>query len=872
MTVIEQASSFLQALFTPSDLILFRPIETWTELGRKKSRVDYDGIRYERFGLRAADGSWVWWPGKVESTLSEILTRAEAESTNIFFGTCPRHGADGRYDLAWQIRTVRTLWCDVDNATPDEVQSRIESAGLPAPSVLVHSGNGCHVYWLLNTQAEITDTDVPQPVHTEWQERTDHTSGAAKKKRKLYLTDPTTGEHLSLDARQNIPELSPQAQAIQDILAGIAAKIGGDHTQDLSRILRIPGTWNRKDQRNGRAPVPCSLIHCDPSRRYPLEQFAGLAATSPAKARREKIAQVPLPSRRRLTTKREDRLNALIADCAAAEIGVRSDTDYALCCYAVEVGMDQAALWAKVSSVGKFAEAGERYFRTTWAAACSNTREKIFDEAKKKARRKASEKSGQPAPPSPDLKPNEADDDPHRLARLYLERYHNHKDHGPTLCYWRDEWWAWAGNRYTRSATASLRSKVGLAVKQEFDRLNIEALQNDPGDDKPPQAQKVTRTVVSNVMAALESLSVIPDATEPMSWLDGRPGQRASIAMANGLLDMDKLLAGQDDCLQPHTPVWFSPVCLSYAFNPAATCETWTRTLYHNLEQDGERIALLQEWFGYLLLPDTSQQKFLVCEGEGSNGKSVVCAVLEAMLGQENVSHVPLEIFGQRFQLTPTLGKLANISADVGELEKTAEGFLKSYTGGDMMTFDRKGLPPIDATPTARLTIAANNRPRFSDRSSGLWRRMMVIPFRVEIGERDRIVGMDKPTWWINSGELSGIFNWAVAGLYRLRKQGRFTQPKLSQEALADYRIESNPARGFLEEYCDANSMDSVSSQDLYDAYKTWCGRNGYRPLGEKIFGKEVKRVFPNVEKRKLGPRGDRFYAYQGVTFFADKF
>jgi P4 family phage/plasmid primase-like protien len=365
---------------------------------------------------------------------------------------------------------------------------------------------------------------------------------------------------------------------------------------------------------------------------------------------------------------------------------------------------------------------------------------------------------------------------------------------------------------------------------------------------------------------------VIQDTTEPMTWLDVRKTQPSCIALANGILDMDALLAGKGDCLQPHTPLWFSPVCLSYPFDPRAACETWTRTLYHNLENDGERIALLQEWFGYMLLPDTSQQKFLVCEGEGSNGKSVVCAVLEAMLGKENVSHVALEVFGQRFQLTPTLGKLANISADVGELEKTAEGFLKSYTGGDTMTFDRKGLPPIDAAPTARLTIAANNRPRFSDRSSGLWRRMMVIPFKVEIADGDKIHGMDKPAWWIASGELSGVFNWAVAGLYRLRKQGRFTQSTLCQEALADYRVESNPARGFLEEYCEANSLDKTESQELYDAYKTWCGKNGYRPLGEKIFGKEVKRVFPNAEKKRLGPRGDRFYAYQGVTFFADKF
>src|SRR5262249_19280874 len=157
--------------------------------------------------------------------------------------------------------------------------------------------------------------------------------------------------------------------------------------------------------------------------------------------------------------------------------------------------------------------------------------------------------------------------------------------------------------------------------------------------------------------------------------------------------------------------------------------------------------ALLQEWFGCCLLFDTTHQSFLVLEGEGSNGKSVVCAVLAALLGTDNVSHVPLENFGQRFALTQTLGKLANIASEVGEIDKAAEGTLKAFTSGDRMTFDRKGIAPVEAMPTARLVLATNNRPRFTDRSGGLWRRMLLMPFQVEIQAHERVYGMDKPAW-----------------------------------------------------------------------------------------------------------------------------
>jgi P4 family phage/plasmid primase-like protien len=286
-----------------------------------------------------------------------------------------------------------------------------------------------------------------------------------------------------------------------------------------------------------------------------------------------------------------------------------------------------------------------------------------------------------------------------------------------------------------------------------------------------------------------------------------------------------------------------------------------------NLEGDDERIDVLQEWAGYLLLPDASQQKFLFLEGEGSNGKSVYHAAVEAMLGEQNVSHVPLESFAERFSLYSTLGKLSNIAADCGELDKTAEGILKSFTSGDRMTFDRKGLSLVDATPTARLSIAANNRPQFKDRSSGLWRRMIVVPFRVQIEEHEKVKGMDKPAWWDKSGELSGILNWAIAGLHRLRLQRRFTESQIGQEALEEYRNESNSARAFLKTCCRACDAE-VQTDKLYDAYKDWCKENGYHPVNERNFGKEVKRVFPNTEKHRRGTDGNRFHVYSGV--FAD--
>jgi P4 family phage/plasmid primase-like protien len=834
-----EAETFLKTLFLPEDLILFRPIETWAEGGKKRSKVDSEGIRYERFGGRCGEG-WAWHDSRLTATVGNIIGRTGETLANLFFGVCPRVGGGQQYDLAWQIRTVRALWSDIDDANHVEALDRCKANKVPEPSVVVASGNGVHLYWLLDHPALIDDADPPPPVHTEW------CGPDGQRKRTLYLIDKQSGERLSLDAKQNIPPLSHKATKLQDALAGIAEKIGGDHTIDLSRILRLPGTLNRKDERNGRAVTECRLLQCDNTRRYPLEDLICFATQAPSRVKRDKVAQVPLPRRRVISTKLQERLDTAIVGSAAAETGRRSEADFALCCLAVELGLTPEAAWQHVSSVGKFAESGRRYFDRTWESACGHVREGIYTRVTAKHAADPPSSNGDGLEAADETNQHEAGDDPHRLARVYLNQ------NPAAVRYWREDFWEWTGKFYRRISGGNMRCRLTNICKQEFDRL--------AGDGKPG---KVTRHLIGDVAAALESMTVLEDWIQAPAWLDGS-GRKNCTALENGILDLDALLAGKDDFLLNHTPAWFSPVCLPYQFDPAADCLTWKRVLATNMEGDTERIALLQEWAGYILVPSTDMQQFLICEGEGANGKSVFCAGLEALVGRDNTAHVPLEVFADRFSLHQTLGKLLNVAAECGELDKVAEGYLKAFVAGDRMTLDRKHKDPIDVSPTARLVLAANNRPRFSDRSMGIWRRVIACPFLRQVPESERIVGADKPDFWEASGELPGMLNWAIAGLHRLRQQGRFTRPAACEKALADYRLEVNPARAFLTEVCEYDGTTELGTGYLYEAYSKWCRKCGYHPLGERVFGREVFRAHPKAKKIRPGTT-NRTYFFVGI-------
>ena len=164
----EAVVQFLDALFAPGEYLLLRPIESWIENDRKKSKVDYRGTQYSLVGLRDQEGNWQTTPSRLANAIKQQKQRAEQTKANIFFGVCPRVGTGGKFDLAWHNCTVRALWTDIDYVSVEEVRERIAKADMPLPSIIVNSGNGVHLYWLLDTPYLIDDAGDPPPVHTDW--------------------------------------------------------------------------------------------------------------------------------------------------------------------------------------------------------------------------------------------------------------------------------------------------------------------------------------------------------------------------------------------------------------------------------------------------------------------------------------------------------------------------------------------------------------------------------------------------------------------------------------------------------------------------------------------------------------------------------
>ena len=442
--------------------------------------------------------------------------------------------------------------------------------------------------------------------------------------------------------------------------------------------------------------------------------------------------------------------------------------------------------------------------------------------------------------------------DKFRVADLFLDRRKQKTGESvPGLVHHDDQWMEYQAGVYRQIPDQHLENQVVLFVKDLIEREQIVS--------RTGQLKSAAGHVVNETLSAMKA-RVGSDPSVAMPFWHGPgacpPGDRLVLLNGTLILDSTGVLGSE-----PLTPQWVSRVQIPARLPSSETpCPRWLEFLDSAMDGDPERIALLQEIAGWLMVSDTSLQKFVIFDGDGGTGKSTYLRTITKLLGDDNVSHVPLEKFNDRFSLAPTVGKLANLCGDMGKVTDAVEGPLKMFTGEDRMQFEHKYQDTFYDRPTARLIFATNDRPQFTDRSDGIWRRMVLVPFDHQATDAEKRSGLEAAL----DVESQGIFCWALYGLQRLRENGQLTEPKAVKAAVAVFKAEANPARTFLADYYEADANGGVLVSDAYDAYRQACVADGQRLLTNVHFGREVHKVFKAIVKKRSGLPG-RPWQYAGI-------
>lgn len=406
------------------------------------------------------------------------------------------------------------------------------------------------------------------------------------------------------------------------------------------------------------------------------------------------------------------------------------------------------------------------------------------------------------------------------------------RDRNLKLQFYQDEFYEYDNGRYIRRSDSDIKAWI------------LKWAQSDQ-----TYWGRVKKNFREEIFVQLQGICYLNSNYRIPCWIsNGRPADDI-LVFGNGYINIADYVDSGEVGLEGHTSDLFTLSKINYNFEENPKDPIKFLDYLNKVQPDPAKRRLLQQWLGYNLIFDTTLEAFMFFLGEGANGKSVFLLIMKLILDPCNVSSVDLEDFkpSSRFRLAATVGKLANIVGDLNDIDKVAEGMLKQFVSGEEIQVERKFKAPFDMKPTARLTYSMNVLPRFTDRSNGIWRRMLIVSWDKIIAEGERNQELLNPEFWKKSGELPGILMWALKGLLLLKCTGHFILPESSKTAISEYKEDSNPTKKFCVDQVIESIGSQVSSRDLFFQYQNWMRDHGYNSLPANHFAQEIKRHFKNV-------------------------
>ena len=409
-------------------------------------------------------------------------------------------------------------------------------------------------------------------------------------------------------------------------------------------------------------------------------------------------------------------------------------------------------------------------------------------------------------------------------------------DHPPIGYHPESGWWRWANGCWSQVFSEEVERDVMLWLPNQ--RLGV----RDKMGFSHTRALSAEPEEFDRVVKTIRRLRLITEH-KAQGWLVTTDKPGFLLCLGDCLFDPE---TGRQ---YEHTPEYWTTSALKFSAREALEApkpELWLRFLY---ESWGDKeVGMMQEWFGYCLTPDTSQQKFMFLVGQPGSGKGTILNILLALVGRKNALSVPMSFFGGDYKPADFAEKLLICVPDARDVRYgDALTEVLSITGGDDILVNPKMKSAFSAKPRGKIIIGSNDLPNLQDTSDALARR--AIPLRRDQGPNHN----EDPALAVKLlAELPGIFRWALEGLNRLRARGYFDISVLDPELRRELREAANPIAAFLEETVILDPHSTVRKTALFEAWLKWAKENSVRIIyNSNKFSRGVKGTLRITSERR---------------------
>ncbi|MEN6370419.1 MAG: phage/plasmid primase, P4 family [Armatimonadota bacterium] len=415
------------------------------------------------------------------------------------------------------------------------------------------------------------------------------------------------------------------------------------------------------------------------------------------------------------------------------------------------------------------------------------------------------------------------------------------RDHGKDARYvtkWK-MWILWDGTRWVLDET----SRVEILAKQTARGIHRE-VEFYKGDELSGERSRILRwQAASESKNHLDNMISLarPELAIKPEELDSDPNL---LAVKNGILDLRT-----GELLEPHRENLITKQ-VPVTYDPEAKCPEFS-TFLETVVPDEEARQFIQTAVGYSLTGITLEQCLFFLYGEGRNGKSTFIETISSLLGDYSAKTRSETLMIKRNgdvsdDIAALRGARLVTVSEISDGQRLNEGRMKDITGGDRISARFLYGKWFEFNVGFKLWFYGNHKPTIKGKDEGIWRRIRLIPFTVQIPEDKCDKNLKEKLY----NELPGILNWALEGLRRWHKEG-FKTPKAVASATKEYKAGEDSLSNFMEDCCVLGKDKFVTKADMWTAYILWANRNGEEIYEKRNdFQKELLR-HPGIKEER---------------------
>ena len=412
--------------------------------------------------------------------------------------------------------------------------------------------------------------------------------------------------------------------------------------------------------------------------------------------------------------------------------------------------------------------------------------------------------------------------------------------------YNRKKWYFWDGKMWQLDDSGEVKKmadEICEDLKQEAFLIQDDDLQDRAMKFAKKTASSHNKEAMIKECQHLFDIPASPDAFD--SYTDYLNCQNGIVNLRNGEL-------------MPHdSNFMMSKICYAEYDTRHKKPQLWLSFLDDVTAGDKELQEYIQRCVGYSLSGSIQEQCAYFLYGMGNNGKSTFLDTLADLFGSYAANAQPDTLMVQNKISGGANSDIARLKSarfvtteEPTEGVRLNEGLLKQLTGGSKVTCRFLYGDEFEYTPEFKIWMATNHKPVIRGTDLGIWRRIKLIPFEVNIPKEK----VDKNLKYKLRKEFPQILAWAVEGCIKWQREG-ITDPKRVVDATKDYKKEMDLIAGFVEQCLeiDYDTENWLPASDLFTAYIKWAKANNEYEMSSKKFFVEATKKLPEKKKTAKG-------------------